>query len=89
MLAVNNPQLHIGETRLETIALFFVILNLFNLLPVYPLDGGQLLNRVFFNEENWLSKIFIILSILLLSWFAWNSKFPVLFIFPVLMVCFD
>jgi Zn-dependent protease len=75
----------IGNTDIEAMAEFFVVLNLFNLLPVYPLDGGQLLNRVFFNESNWLSKIFISLSIILLSWFAWKTN-PVLFIFPAFML---
>lgn len=69
-----------------TIALLFILLNLFNLLPVYPLDGGQLLNRVFLNEDNWLSRAFILLSIGLLGWFAWKSNFPVLFIFPLMMI---
>ncbi len=69
-----------------TISILFVILNLFNLLPVYPLDGGQLLNRVFLNENNWLSRVFIFISIGLLTWFAWKSNFPVLFIFPLMMV---
>ncbi len=86
LLWQQNPFLQIGDTSYYTIALFFVILNLFNLLPVYPLDGGQLLNRVFFNEENWLSRVFIFLSIGLLGWFAWKSNFPVLFIFPLMML---
>jgi Zn-dependent protease len=80
------PNLHIGDTSFYTISLFLVVLNLFNLIPVYPLDGGQLLNRVFFNEENWLSKIFMILSIGLLAWFAWQSNFPVLYIFPAMLL---
>jgi len=84
-LGESEPFLMIGNMTYYSISLFFVILNLFNLLPVYPLDGGQLLNRVFFNESNWLSKIFIILSIGLLSWFAWRTN-PVLFIFPAFML---
>jgi len=84
-LGESNPFLTIGDTSYYTISLFFVILNLFNLLPVYPLDGGQLLNRVYFNESNWLSKIFILLSIGLLSWFAWKTN-PALFIFPAFML---
>jgi hypothetical protein len=50
------------------------------------LDGGQLLNRVFLNEENWLSKIFIVISIGLLTWFAWQSNFTVLYIFPMMLL---
>jgi stage IV sporulation protein FB len=86
VLGERNIYLSIGDTSYYTISMFFVILNLFNLLPVYPLDGGQLLNRVFLNEDNWLSKIFIFLSIALLTWFAWKSHFPVLYIFPAMMI---
>ncbi len=83
---LNNQQLNVAGISFYTVALLLILLNLFNLLPVYPLDGGQLLNRVFFNEENWLSKTFIFISIGLLSWIAWKSNFPVLFIFPAMML---
>ncbi len=86
LLWQNNPSLHVAGISFYTVSLLLIILNLFNLLPVYPLDGGQLLNRVFFNEESWLSKIFIFLSIAFLCWFAWKSNFPLLFIFPALML---
>lgn len=72
-----------------SISLLFVILNLFNLLPVYPLDGGQLLNRVFLNENNWMSKIFIFLSIGFLVWFAlYGGPRPmyILLFFPAMML---
>jgi Zn-dependent protease len=72
-----------------TISLLFIILNLFNLLPVYPLDGGQLLNRVFFNENNWLSRIFIFLSAGFLIWFAlYGGQRPlyILLILPAMMM---
>lgn len=44
------------------VSMLFILLNLINLLPIYPLDGGQLLNRVFLDEESWVSKIFVVLS---------------------------
>ncbi|MFM2138120.1 MAG: hypothetical protein RJA57_427 [Bacteroidota bacterium] len=69
-----------------TISILFIFLNLLNLLPVYPLDGGQLLNRVFLDEDNWLSKAFIVLSAALLGVFAWKNGMPVLYVFPVLML---
>ncbi|MGK2864468.1 MAG: site-2 protease family protein [Chitinophagaceae bacterium] len=74
------------DISLSRIALLFIILNLINLLPIYPLDGGQLLNRVFLDEESLLSKIFIILSAALLAWAAWKLNFYVLFIFPVMIL---
>jgi stage IV sporulation protein FB len=86
LLGKSDPFLTIGHLTYERIALFFVILNLFNLLPVYPLDGGQLLNRVFLNEDNWLSRVFLWISIGLLAWFAWKSNVPVLYVFPALML---
>jgi Zn-dependent protease len=79
------PQFNIAGISFYYIALLLIVLNLINLLPIYPLDGGQLLNRIFFNEENWLSKSFVILSIVFMFWFAWKSKFPVFFIIPVMM----
>lgn len=70
----------------ERIGLIFIVLNLINLFPIYPLDGGQLLNRVFLDEESVISKLFIYLSIGFLCWFAWKSHFPVLYIFPAMML---
>lgn len=68
------------------IALLFILLNLINLFPIYPLDGGQLLNRVFLDEESNWSKFFIFLSIGLLVWFAIILPFYLLLIFPAMML---
>lgn len=71
----------------ENISTWFILLNLFNLLPVYPLDGGQLLNRVFLDEESWVGKIFVFISAAALVWFAWRlydqTGHPVYFIFLI------
>ncbi|MDZ4796162.1 MAG: site-2 protease family protein [Bacteroidota bacterium] len=72
-----------------TIAISFILLNLINLLPVYPLDGGQLLNRVFLDEESWVSKIFVFLSIGFMVWFALyggSRPFYPLLLFPLMMI---
>ena len=55
---------------LESIARILIYLNLFNLLPVYPLDGGQLLNRLFLDDSKIIGKIFILLSAGGMIWFA-------------------
>lgn len=86
LLYLRFPEWRIANTGLDTVALLLVVLNLFNLIPIYPLDGGQLLNRVFFNEEKWVSQLFMYLSIAALSWFAWKMNFPVLFLFPAMML---
>jgi Zn-dependent protease len=55
---------------LHRISWILIYLNLLNLLPIYPLDGGQLLNRLFLDSSQIISKIFLIASIGLLIWFA-------------------
>ncbi|MGZ8509036.1 MAG: site-2 protease family protein [Chitinophagaceae bacterium] len=74
------------DISLSQIALLFIILNLINLLPVYPLDGGQLLNRVFLDEESHISKLFIFLSAAFMCWVAWKLNFYILLIFPAMML---
>lgn len=84
-----NNDLAIADISFYTISLSFVFLNLLNLVPVYPLDGGQLLNRVFLDEESWVSKGFIFLSAGFLIWFAifgMSKPVYVLLIFPVMML---
>ena len=56
--------------NLNRIAWILVYLNLFNLLPVYPLDGGQLLNRLFLDDSKIIGKIFLLLSAGGLIWLA-------------------
>lgn len=70
---------------LSQIAAFLILLNLINLLPIYPLDGGQLLNRVFLDEEGLLSKIFVFISIGLLCFAAWKIHWALL-IFPAMLL---
>lgn len=70
----------------DHIGLLFIFLNLLNLLPIYPLDGGQLLNRVFLDEESWIGKTFVFLSAAFLIWVAWKLNFWVLLIFPFMMI---
>ncbi len=71
---------------LEQISWMLVFLNLLNLLPIYPLDGGQLLNRVFMNDHNLVGKIFFLLSVILFSWFAIHFHFLPLLFFPAYML---
>src|SRR5882724_569872 len=86
LLDNNSSGLYLLDISYSRIALLFIILNLINLFPVYPLDGGQLLNRVFLDEESFWSKVFIFLSAALMCWFAWKSDFYVLLIFPAMML---
>ncbi len=82
----HNPFASINGISYYTVAIFFLFLNIINLLPIYPLDGGQLLNRVFLDEETWISKIFVWLSIAAMAWFAISKGIYPLLIFPFMMV---
>lgn len=82
----NSTGYHFLGNSFSRIGLLFIILNLINLFPIYPLDGGQLLNRVFLNEESNWSKFFIFLSIGIMVWVAIIIPFYVLLIFPAMML---
>lgn len=89
LLFKNDMTLSLAGLSFYTIAIAFILLNLINLLPVYPLDGGQLLNRVFLDEESWVSKIFVFLSIGFMVWFALyggSRPFYPLLLFPLMMI---
>lgn len=59
----------------------FVLLNLLNLLPVYPLDGGQLIKTLFLGSKQLVSDIFVIASIVVITGYAlYNHEWFVLII---------
>ncbi|MFM7672007.1 MAG: site-2 protease family protein [Bacteroidota bacterium] len=67
--------------NLMTGVYFLIVLNGINLLPVYPLDGGQLLNRVFLDEDGLISKLFVIASAVFMSYLAVHYG-----IYPLLLI---
>src|SRR5215203_337954 len=71
---------------LNSVAWILIFLNVLNLLPVYPLDGGQLLHRLFLDDYNIPGKIFVVLSVVLMSWVAISSGYQFLLLFPFMMV---
>lgn len=75
-----------NDYMLERIAWILIYLNVLNLLPVHPLDGGQLLNRLFLDSYHIIGKIFIVLSAIAMGIFAWAISFYPLMIFPVMLL---
>ena len=73
-------------TQLWITANFLIFLNLLNLLPIYPLDGGQLLHRLFLDDFKIIGKIFMVISIALLAYIAISTGFYILLLFPFIMV---
>ncbi|MGN6492437.1 MAG: site-2 protease family protein [Agriterribacter sp.] len=59
-----------GNNFYYQLSLMLILLNVFNLLPVIPLDGGQLLENLFFYTGRIIQSIFIVLSAVLLFYLA-------------------
>lgn len=64
------------------LALPFLLLNVFNLLPVFPLDGGQFFQTLFFNGSRIIQMIFLGISFcsLIYFFFTLNYAWPFLLI---------
>jgi len=58
--------LNIHNPTLSLLANSFLIINLFNCFPFYPLDGGRLIETLFFRENHVIRLIFGIVSIVAL-----------------------
>lgn len=63
-----------------------VWLNLFNLLPIFPLDGGRLLNAVLFSRNAYLEVIFKVVALLCLGLLAYLLSSIFLGVLAFLMV---
>ena len=72
--------------QLMMLANIFLFLNLFNLLPFMPLDGGRLLEVLFLKQNHIIRIVFTIISILALAVFAIGNKSIFFIIIPVAMV---
>ena len=72
--------------RVEMLGNIFFLLNLFNLLPFVPLDGGRLLETLFVNHNHTIRVVFTIISIMALAVLAIITKSLLFLIIPVSMV---
>ncbi len=72
--------------RIEMLGNIFFLLNLFNLLPFVPLDGGRLLETLFINHNHTIRVVFTIISIMALAVLAIITKSLLFLIIPVSMV---
>lgn len=77
---------HFDNNSLLRLSYAFVLINALNLLPIYPLDGGQLLKTLFLGSRELVTTIFIIASIILMVTYAITSKEWFLLIIPYFLV---
>jgi stage IV sporulation protein FB len=73
------------QSTITMLANSFLIINLLNCLPFYPLDGGRLIETLFFRENHIIRLVFGILSIIALCIMFLFLQSPVLLIIPVLI----
>jgi hypothetical protein len=76
----NMPILHPSDALSFVLILLFI--NYFNLLPVIPFDGGQILNTIIFSRYSILQFIFAAVSVIALLTLAVKMEEPLLFILP-------
>jgi len=83
LLLLLNKDLHNDTVRM--LSNTFLVINLLNCLPFYPLDGGRLVETLFFKENFVIRLVFGIISIIaLLALFLFFLS-PVLLIVPALV----
>jgi len=71
----------LGLHQLKMLPEILLSLNILNLLPIIPLDGGRLIEAMFISGRAGFEKFFLVLSLLLVVFLAWKlGSFPALFI---------
>jgi len=77
--------LNIHSNLLYEASYVFFLINLFNLLPIKPLDGGNLISNLLIKDNKIAEKGFIIFSIITMVGASIYLKSYVLFIIPIFM----
>lgn len=71
--------------NVANLAYTFLLLNIFNLLPFYPLDGGRLLETLFSRDNFTIRLVFGIISILVLGGLFLLGKSFLMLIIPIMI----
>ena len=73
------------DPTISMLANSFLIINLLNCLPIYPLDGGRLIETLFFKENHIIRLVFGIISIIALLVLFLVLFSPFMLVIPVLI----
>jgi stage IV sporulation protein FB len=73
------------DQTIRMLADTFMFINLLNCLPFHPLDGGRLIETLFFRENFIIRMVFGVLSVLALTVLSLFLMSPFLLIIPVLI----
>lgn len=68
------------------LAITFVFINLFNLLPIYPLDGGRFLENLFLKNNFVIRLVFTIISVFALMFLIVISGNFIMLLVPAIMI---
>lgn len=77
---------YLNNYSLLRLSYAFVLINILNLLPIYPLDGGQLLKTLFLGSRQIITTIFVLASIALLVIYAFYNDEWFLLIIPYFLI---
>lgn len=81
---------YIGEYEANALfsksGLVFILVNLVNILPIYPLDGGRILDTLYLGKNKIISKAFMLISTALLTYIAFKQQDYFLLILPAFIL---
>lgn len=75
-----------GSDVLRIAALSFLGLNLFNLLPLFPLDGGQVLQTLFFHGSKTIQLLFLYISLAAMLYFFYRFNYSWIFLLVAALI---
>ncbi|MGF2413092.1 site-2 protease family protein [Ferruginibacter sp.] len=70
------------------LAILFLLLNVFNLLPVFPLDGGQFFQTLFFEGSRIIQLLFLFISFCALIYFFFALNYAWVFLIIAALVLY-
>ena len=82
-LVINSSK---GNPIIHQVAVTAIFINGFNLLPVFPLDGGRFFDDILFTRNPYIEIIFKIIAVIILILLAIDSQSFVLGIFTLFII---